>query len=302
MKPVSFTVNVCAADAPFAEKTIRHMIRAIGYPFAERLAILDQGKPEGKYTQRHGADLELIQKALDRLKQDKVIDDIIEVPWHDAEIHRISAKYFGQPDMPLRDPDGAPIYQYLFGLDACSSHFLLHADSDMLFHPGESPNWVYQGIEALESQPEVAFVSCGSPPQAQTRIERLTGLQLHKRKNLWGSWKSVSTRYFLTSREKLENNLIPLTPKTAGEALEKTFTHTYHKKGLEHWSLHPRFGWSIHPINHNEVFLQHLDGLIELVEQGRYPFVRQGLRYNLETKGEHFKPWKRLLRAKGLAV
>ena len=295
MSDVSFSVNVCSADAPFAEKTIRHMIRSIAHPFCERIAIFDKGKPEGKYSRRQGADLEKISASLQRLINEGVLDKVIAVPWEDKEIRRIAGKYFDNPDMPLRDRDGAPIYQYLFALDACNGEYILRVDSDMLFHRGESPSWIMQGMQLMENNQEVAFVSCESPPKARNRVERFTGRYFRSPKRKWQYVQTVSTRHFLTNRERLQNVLSPLIPKDEGEALEQTLAETCYRKSLWRARLDFRFGWAVHPLRHNEEFIRNIDSLIYLVEKGEFPFVRPGQHYNLYTGEGAVEPWLDLL-------
>lgn len=67
MNKVSFTVNVCNSDAPFLEATLRHMMRALNYPFSERLVAYDPGRQEGKYTQRIQGEQNQIEQILQRL-------------------------------------------------------------------------------------------------------------------------------------------------------------------------------------------------------------------------------------------
>lgn len=295
MNSVSFTVNVCSADAPFAEKTIRHMVRSLGYPFLERIAILDKGKPEGKYNARQGSDLDQILASLQKLMDEGSIDRVIEVPWEEDQIKRIAQKYFSNPDMPLRDIDGAPIYQYLYGLESCRGEYLLHADSDMLFHRGKPPSWIDQGIELLEAKEHVVFVTCGSPPKAKNRIERNVGIKFRAPRRRWRYMQNISTRKFLTSRKKLEGFLRPLLVGGKGEALEDSFTSTCKGRSLWRADLDFRFGWAVHPLRHNRTFVDHLDSFINLVEQGRFPFVRSGNYYDLVTEDGGAQAWLELM-------
>lgn len=50
MAAASFTVNACNSDAQFLEPTLRHMLPALNYPFAERLVAYDPGRQKGKYA------------------------------------------------------------------------------------------------------------------------------------------------------------------------------------------------------------------------------------------------------------
>ncbi|MDP1923426.1 MAG: glycosyltransferase family 2 protein, partial [Thiobacillus sp.] len=98
---VSFTVNVCNSDAPYLEQTLRHMMRQLNFPFAERIATYDPGRQEGKYAERIQGSQNEVEQILQRLLADKLIDRVDVVPWTEAEQHRILMKYFGDEQIDL---------------------------------------------------------------------------------------------------------------------------------------------------------------------------------------------------------
>ena len=133
MHSVSFTTNVCVADAGFAEQTIRHMIRTLQYPFKEKHVVIDTGALSGKYLARPAGQIQRLRKGMNSLLNDGVVDSLFEVPWDDATEEYIRNRYLQDSQGSLRDRDGAPIFQYLYAVDQCSGDYILHADSDMLF-------------------------------------------------------------------------------------------------------------------------------------------------------------------------
>lgn len=297
---VSFTVNACNSDAQFLEQTLRHLLPALNHPFAERLVAYDPGRQEGKYEQRATADRQTMERVLQRLLDDGVIDRVDVVPWTEQEQHRVLGAYFGDARVELKDFSGAPIYQYLYALDRCKGAYVFHADSDMLFRRAGQQSWIAEGIELMQREPKVV-VTCprAGPPQARNWLERVTGISFEPRPR--GRWRRVdftSTRYFLMDMAKFRSAL-PLVQSRPAEPLENSLTHTFRLRGLEHWNLTTLDHWTIHPWRHDENYVRHLPDLIWAVEQGLYPFVRAGFRWDMHTEGKHIADWLRVLRKHG---
>src|SRR4051812_4923502 len=100
---VSFTVNVCPADAPYLGATPRHMMRQLKFPFAERIVTYDPGAQVGRYAERiHGTRSE-VECILDTLLTEKVIDCVNVIPWTKEEQERILLRYFGDSRIEPRD-------------------------------------------------------------------------------------------------------------------------------------------------------------------------------------------------------
>lgn len=300
---VSFTVNVCNADAPFLEATLRHMIHALNYPFSERLVVYDPGRQEGKYAQRIQGDRNTIEAILQRLLDDKVIDRVDVIPWTEGEQQRILRTYFGSDGIDLKDFSGAPIYQYLYALDRCQGNYVFHADSDMLFHRAGTDSWIAEGIALMQQEPRVV-VTCprAGPPQARNWLEKLTGRSFEPApREKWHRVDFTSTRYFLMDMARFRSCL-PLVQAKAGEPLENSLTHTFKLQGFEQWNLTTLDHWTIHPWRHDENYVRHLDDLIWAVEKGIYPFKRTGHRWDMRTEGEHINEWLAVLRKHGRAL
>jgi len=289
---VTFTVNACITDAPFLEKTLRHVFRSLDFHFCERLIAYDPGNPGGKYRDRGRGDRRQLLAIFERLIADGLIDRVDTVPWDEESQKQVTRRFFGHEDISPTDMDGAPIYQYLYAIDRCIGDYVFHMDSDMLFHTGASKSWLTDGIEMLESEPQVVFATCGSPPKARTWLERVLKRPLRKRMpNGWYAADSFSTRYFLMDTKRFKDQLIPLVPARRGEMLEKTIFNTLIVRGLERRVNSCVDNWAIHPRTHDENYVRYLDELIWAVEHGVYPFVRPGFCWNLHTEGREIQPW-----------
>lgn len=294
---VSFSVNVCNSDMHFLEQTLRHMVRALNFPFTEKLIAYDPGTQEGKYSSRLQGNRNEIELILQRLINDQVIDRVDIIPWSSDEQHRIIKKYFSSNHIDLKDFSGAPIYQYLYALDRCTSPYVFHADSDMLFHRANPGNWINDGVALLQQEPKVIVTRPrGGPPQAQTWLEKLTGRSFEPTPaRPWKRVEFTSTRYFLMDMRKFDACL-PLIQKKTGEPLENSLTHTFNMRGYEHWMLTTLDHWTIHPWSHDENYIRYLPDLIWAIENNIYPFRRDGYRWDLRTDGKSINQWLRVLR------
>ena len=298
---VSFTVNACNSDAPYLEATLRHMMRQLDFPFIERIVTYDPGRQEGKYAERIQGTQNAVEQILDRLLADGVIDRVDVVPWTDAEQQRILSRYFGDARVDLKDFSGAPIYQYLYAMDACKGDYIFHVDSDMLFYrsPGAA-SWIHTGLDLLRREPRVIVATPqGGPPQARNWLERLTGHSFERApREDWHHAAFTSTRYFLMDVARF-HACLPLEQSKPGEPLENSLSHTFTRKGYQRWSMNGHTHWAIHPWKHDANYVQHLDDLIWAVENNFYPFVRTGFKWDMRTEGKHIEEWLAVLRRHG---
>ena len=301
--PISYSVNVCNSDAPYLEQTLRHMMKALNFPFREKIATYDPGRQEGKYASRIQGQQTDVEQILARLLEDGVLDRVDVIPWSDDEQRRILLKYFGNADIELKDFSGAPIYQYLYALDSCASDYVLHVDSDMHFSRKGGGSWIHEGLRMLQQHPEVIVTTPqGGPPQARNWLERLLGRSFASTpQEPWGIATFTSTRYFLMDMVKLRACL-PLQQSRPGEPLENSLSHTFAQRGYVRWSMTGHEHWAIHPWRHDENYIRYLDDLIWAVEQGIYPFKRTGYRWDMRTEGSLINEWLKVLRAHGRSV
>lgn len=302
---VSFSVNVCNADVPFLEPTIRHMIRQLDYRFCERVLTYDPGRQEGKYSERRQGTREQMEQILDRLLGDGVIDRVDVVPWENGEQERILGRYFSGGDVDdLKDFSGAPIYQYLYALDRCRGNYIFHADSDMLFHRGDARSWIDIGLALLRERADaVVCTPQGGPPQAANRLEKLFGRPLLRREPMdgWHVATFTSTRYFLMDVARFHSAL-PLQQAKPREPLENSLSHTFNSKGLRRYSMNGHVHYAVHPWKHDDNHIRYLHDLIWAVENDVYPFVRSGFPWDMRTDGELIHEWLGALRKAGRPV
>jgi hypothetical protein len=302
---VSFSVNVCNADVPFLDATIRHMVRQLDYEFCERVLTYDPGRQEGKYSNRRQGTREQMESILDHLLRDGVIDRVDVVPWESGEQERILGRYFSGGDAgDLKDFSGAPIYQYLYALDRCMGNYIFHADSDMLFHRGDTRSWIDIGLALLRERSDaVVCTPKGGPPQASNRLEKLIGRPLLRREPTagWHVAQFTSTRYFLMDVARF-HAVLPLEQGKPCEPLEDSLSHTFNRKGVRRYSMNGYEHYAVHPWKHDDNHIRYLHDLIWAVENDVYPFVRSGFPWDMRTDGDLIHEWLGALRKAGRPI
>jgi hypothetical protein len=288
---------VCLTDSPYLEKTLRHIFRSLKYPFKERLIALDKSEPQGGFRRRDRDDETRLTQILQKLHAEKLFDRIDEIPWTEENQKTIFRKFFNQENLDPRCIHGTAVYQYLYALDQCQGDYILHVDSDMLFSMPEDAYWIDEGIRLMSEKSDVVFVTPIHPPKAETFLEYLLGRPLQRNQQRWILGQTVSTRYFLVDRRRMETKLLPFLKGDETERLEQSFIRTLKAKGFFKGTLNSMDTWVIHPKPHNENYVNHLDTLIWAVENHIYPFRRLG-RYpwDLSTYSHHLWPWLRAAR------
>jgi hypothetical protein len=247
--------------------------------------------PEGRFSGLVDAKTADLERAAQKLVVENIIDDVDVISWEATSQHNIYEKYFGDAGGYQRCRDGTAVYQYLFAVDQCCGDYVLHVDSDMLFYSHPQSCWIDEGIALLERDATVATVIVGHPLVAKNRFEWLLNRPF-RWSSRWRRDHSFSTRCFLWNRHDIERNLLPLIPRTAGERLEETVANTLRLRGLVRSTRDGDRSWMIHPLPHDDLYLDCLDDLIWGAENGIFPFRRPKHRpWNLYTGDSRLDAW-----------
>jgi hypothetical protein len=240
-------------------------------------------------------DVAELDRQLARILADGLADDIDDVDWSDTAVQDVMSVAFADPSASPRANDGSAVYQYLWALQTAQCPYVLHFDDDMLVHCEDGGAWIREGIQIMRREPRVAIVTPeGGPLMAQRPREWILGRRHAERATpeaRWHTSSDVSTRYFLTDRDRLVNEVFPLLTAAHDVPLEVALTRTMRERGFERRSRNDPRTWAVHPRRHNRNHLRYLADLIGIVEQGRYPYRRTGHRWDLRTEGRHFIPW-----------
>lgn len=304
----SLSLLVARTDIPFMMHTLPHLVRMCRYPFVDRMLVMDTSELAGDYLKRPGiGSLEQLRSCCQQLKEQGVVDRVVELDLSKAYRDRIYRKHFDRHVQETHNYRGAPVLGYIFCIEEAKGDYVLFFDSDMLLYQAPHYNWIETAIELMEHSPELANVlPLAGPPSDQ-------GGLAYQRANCqydptgFYRLKRFTSRRFLVDRKRFDQ-LLPLQvswlpsrrkPRWMPAQLETTLAHFTGKGGLARWEdlMTQRFEatsffradlatpktWTIHPWGHGEDFIQALPDIIQKVEAGWYPPEQAG-QYDLQLK------------------
>ncbi len=286
--PITLQISLAPTDLPHAVHTVPHQLRQWSGQVDEILLTVDLHRSPGRFSEaweeRLPGMLHLVHECCASYLHARYVDIDYSEPARAA----IGAAYFGGQTPPLKDYRGAPLYSYLFSLDAATHDHVFHVDSDMLFGGG-SQTWAAEALAVLASRPEV--VACNplpGPPRADGTL-RSQRLDAEPMDSLAFRSPALSTRLFLLDRRRL-----------SGLRLE----HPAFRRGVGAWmDGHPRFKpleeiasrlmaergwmrldflgqatgmWSLHPPWRSRLFYERLPSLITEIETSDIPDDQRG--------------------------
>ena len=135
MSDCSLLIKVCSMDYEIADASIRHIINKLEYgqKFKERLVVVDGENPErnrpySKDNKEH------LKKVLEELKQEEIIDNIIEC--NNEEGFVLYNKYFGKISKNAYSKNGQQLLTVLKSFESIKTKYLYQTDIDIFFRTG----------------------------------------------------------------------------------------------------------------------------------------------------------------------
>ena len=213
--PITLQINTAPVDFPYFPKILRHQLRHFGSSVNEILITIEtrQSKKSRWKSDEWDTNLEKIFQLCEELKRDFPYLKANPIDYSDSTRKEIS-QYFMRKNkqlIPFKDFRGGPYYSYYFGLFSANEKYVLHMDSDMMFH-GNGAKWLDQAMELNERDPKALLISpiIGPPVLPDQKMP----LQHPKRYNpifdyeFAGNgyaYKDMSTRVFMVEKERLKN-------------------------------------------------------------------------------------------------
>ncbi len=296
---VELSILACPADLPFLEATVRHQARALtnAPTITRRTLVIDL---DGAAPASDPAGAELARLG-DRLVDEGVIDRWAEVSWEPALVAHTMKRWYGDERADPKTGRRA-IYQYMRSVDMAEEPRVLHVDSDMLFHSPHA-RWLEAGRALLAARDDVgAVVPYSGVPQATRPFEWIAGIRADRPLYSagWGRNPDFTSRAFLLERSLLDGGLLPLATVVEGEQWEQTMARGMARMGRSRFTYCDPTEYCLHPHVHNAMHARHIESLIELVEQGHFPYRRQGYPWDITTEGRRFIPWWLMIQSDGL--
>ncbi|MBT5716885.1 MAG: hypothetical protein HOI70_08235, partial [Opitutae bacterium] len=171
------------------------------------------------------------------------------------------------------------------------SDYVLHLDSDMLFHEAKGFSWIESGIELMEKNSDIACVlPRGGPPTSNgTLHQESTEYHADQERGIY-LFKNFTSRHYLVHRKRFLE-LLPMKPlwlswreplksKLFGNGKmlcwESIVEHAMGNSSFWRADLMTSKAWSIHPGERSEKFQKLIPQVINRVNLGEYPEGQAG--------------------------
>lgn len=306
---VGLMIKATVMDALYLDKMVRHMIAQARYHFAERVIVVDRPLTfKGKYASRARCSEDELDKVLDQLLADGVIDRIREVDTTPSVVRDIKERFFASDAdrIPNYAATGGPNYPTLYGLESMSTDLVLQMDADVFFYANVGVSWVEEALDVMNRAQQIWLMMTHPGPPAGPPGKSLRSR--NARCAIWdpelGIWRfhSATTRYFLCNRRKLHDRL-RFVPMSQGCApLEQCISRSLHQCGAFRGALGDLRSWHLHAWYHGDPFPQWVGDIARSIESGRVPASQRG-DYDLRLdRPQDRKRWADLLAIEGTMV
>jgi len=217
--------------------------------------------------------------------------NIIETAYDTIGIKQANKLQFGHGFSETHCFRGYPIYGSFKQFLETGSKYVLHLDSDMIFHEENGFSWIQEGVKIMEENPDILCVlPKGGPPTNDGSLNQgTTSYQKDKKRGLY-LFKNFTSRHYLIHRERFLS-LLPLKPLWLswrepiksrlfgnGKMLcwEAMVEYALVKSDMWRADLMTDQAWSLHPGDRSEKFYRLLPFIVKEVRAGRYPFEQAG--------------------------
>jgi len=285
MKPCTFILLTNPREIPFVKDTLPHLLKMCACRFEEVLVVIDDVPRElvananAELKETLSTWIRGLERSISNVRIISLAAASTSIPVH---------KYF-QTRVPVsHDFRGVPMFGWIAGVEAATTDFVVHFDSDILLHQSKSYGWISEGIALIEKDPLAMFVSpLPGPPDPR---EGFPGQRVPFTFDACGNLlfkTTFSSRAFLMSKERfskiLPTPLIGLRPCSI-TANRKAFLYPWEGcvqsalQDSKYYRVHLRSSqaWFLHCIDRSSEWLSLLPQLIQSVEQGRYPVEQAG--------------------------
>lgn len=296
----TLSILVARTDIPYMLSTIPHLVRSCRFQFSKRILVVDSAPLGNAYRDRPGVGtLDQLYACCTQLLSDGVVDKFIDIDYSKNYRNRVYKKHFGKSMWETHNFRGYPILGSIFSIEETESDYIVHFDSDMLFHQQSDYNWIEEGIKLLQKHQDVISVSplSGPPTENGNLIQQTEVGELyeHDERGFY-RFKTFTSRVFLIDRKRFDlllplqiklpvksrikgyltrKSLLPPWEDMVGNRLEKTL---YFRVDLDS----PK-AWTIHPNLRSPEFFEALSDIIKKIEAGWYP-SGQGGYYDLKLE------------------
>ena len=287
----TLSILVARTDVPFMMQTIPHLVRKCQFDISERVLVIDTAPLSDNYRSRPGiGTMEELRLCCQQLLERKVVDKLLDIDYSEQYRKQVYKKHFGHDIKTTHDFRGYPILGSVFAIESSQTDYIVHFDSDMLLYQQAEHNWIQDGIDLMQQNPDIMFVSPLSGPPSGDGSLRQKGVDYQRHSSGHYSFTDFTSRKFLVNRKRLEE-ILPLQPlwiswkrrylsyftgKSAMWSWEVMISNRLKATDYVRVDLDSPQAWTLHTPDHGAKFIQSLPTVIDRVEKGDYPPVQAG--------------------------
>jgi len=206
-------------------------------------------------------------------------------------VTKLNNLQFGYPYQETHCFRGYPLYGSLKQFIETHAKYILHLDSDMIFHEDKAFSWINEGVRVMEENEDILCVlPRGGPPTKDGSVHQgTTHYQVDEKRGLY-LFKNFTSRHYLIHRERFLS-LLPLKPLWLsrrepiksrlfgnGKMLcwEAMVEQALEKSDMWRADLMTDQAWSLHPGDRSAEFYQLLPQIIDSVNRNEFPDEQRG--------------------------
>lgn len=253
--------------------------------------ILDARNPIGVLGESlQQSELSEVIEILEDIKREYFFEIDIFSP-NRIEVRKLSRIHFGKPYSETHCFRGYPIHGSIRQFHNNDSDYILHLDSDMLFHDANGFSWIQEGVRIMKENSDILCVlPKGGPPTNDGSLNQgTTSFQTDKKRGFY-LFKNFTSRHYLIHRERFLS-LLPLKPLWLswrepiksrlfgnGKMLcwEAMVEHALEKSDMWRADLMTDQAWSLHPGDRSKEFYQLLPQIIDSINRNEFPEEQRG--------------------------
>lgn len=253
--------------------------------------IVDASKPNGVLGESlKQSELSEVTEILEDIKKHSSFKTEVLSPSL-SEVLQLSETHFGRPYRETHCFRGYPIHGSIRQFHKYDSDYILHLDSDMLFHEAKDFSWIKSGVDLMEENEDILCVlPRGGPPTSDGNLDQGTTYYKKDESRDVYLFKNFTSRHYLVHRNRFLS-LLPITPAWLswrepiksrlfgnGKMLcwETTVEKALEQSSLWRADLMTSKAWSLHPGERNNEFHEKLPSITRQVAKGHFPTAQAG--------------------------
>ena len=287
MAKVSCFIFVARSDATYLPETLPRLCQMIAKANCKVEIVLDTTPPKGVLGKSLAqSQLSDITAILETIQKDHSFEIEHFSSDHPKETRHLSKLHFGKPYRETHCFRGYPLLGSIRQFHKDDSDYVLHFDSDMLFHEAEGFSWIESGIELMEEHDDIVCVlPRGGPPASNDFLfQGTTDYKIDQERGIY-LFKNFTSRHYLVHRKRFLE-LLPMKPiwlswrepiKSMllgnGKMLcwETIVENAISKSKYWRADLMNEKAWSLHPGDRSTLFHDLLPEITSRVKKGLFP-------------------------------